>query len=116
VKRALALVLLLAACSRAVVASHAAACTAQEVDRFLADCVEGSALVIHCQQFASTHAGCNDCLRPQRATNGEGPLRERAGGVEANLEGCRRLGACAHVDAGDSTAALRAASLAWCGR
>jgi hypothetical protein len=114
VKQALALAVVFAmgACAPAVAPRSAPRCSAAEIDRFLADCVEEGALIIHCQQFASTHASCNDCLRPK---SGVGPVRERAGGVEANLEGCRARHACGSVDAGDSPASLRMASLAFCG-
>ncbi len=108
----LALVFALGGCSPAVAPHAAPRCSALEIDRFLTDCVEEGALIIHCQQFASTHASCNDCLRPK---SGVGPVLERAGGVEANLEACHTRHACTMIDAGDSLASLRAASLALCG-
>jgi hypothetical protein len=87
--------LLLVGCASPIVcrtpSSHA--CTAAQIDRYLAACVAPeTAIVIHCEQAVAAAPACMACLRAP-----DGPLKESPGQIAPNRSACEAHG-CARCD------------------
>jgi len=66
--------------------SHA--CTAEQIDRYLAACVDPeTALVIHCEQAVAAAPACVACLKAP-----DGPFVEAPGRVAPNDTACKTRG------------------------